>query len=405
MAGKQGNRNRVPSGKKQKPRAKAKKSTSVVSRKKRATKQLPNTMLSQVPTIARNVISSVGSLITSISGHGDYQIKSNSVLNQTPNFGSQNMRLKCTEQIATIKGTSAFTISLSAFGLNPAIKTLFPWLCQLAFAYDEFEWHGLVFHYKPISGMLTGSNTALGSVMMGVQYNPYSPAPTTKEQMYTMLGAVSTTPDQPALLGVECDRSDSQIKIFSINFGTGDTRFGCLGNFYIATQGCPTNDIGELFVTYDITLMKKNNKQLRPAWHFKIDSTVASNLPFGTSQLVAEAGSQDHVQGVFTIPKGSNTINFIASGKYRIEWYYAAGTVDSTHIWTGTPSGGASFMNLEDSSSSPLQHSFGPSSAHEYYTWDVIVSGSGVFTLTNGSFSPTSLTLADLKISEISYTS
>jgi hypothetical protein len=66
--------------------------------------------------------------------------------------------------------------------------------------------HGLVFEYKSMSAdALNSTNTALGQVILSVQYDAANAAFTNKQAQEAYDGAISIKPSSSVLLGVECE--------------------------------------------------------------------------------------------------------------------------------------------------------------------------------------------------------
>jgi hypothetical protein len=344
-----------------------------------------------------------GGLVSSVVGFGDYKIKTNTLMNQTPNFKHvDQIRIQRKEFCGVISGTANF-LSFP-FEINPTNPYLFPWLSKIAYAFEEYEIHGMIMHYKPTSGMITGSNTKLGSVVFATQYNPYAAPFESKQQMENTFGASSCSAVEHMLHGIECDRSEQQQPILSVRQPTGnqDKRFSVLGILNICTHGCPVNEIGEGWITYDITLRNGIINVAKANWHYKIDSSIIADKPFGTSQLVPESGSQNEC---FTIAKGGNTIVFNdwVNGRYKILYNYYATTPDPSHAWNMAVSGGCTNLSIENGDSVFYAH--GASTTSDLYTWDVSVTNGGTVTLTNASFGPSGLSGGDLTIIEIGFKS
>jgi hypothetical protein len=232
-----------------------------------------------------------GGLISSIvSGSGDYKIKTNSLMNQVPDFGnSAEVRLCHREFLRDILAQTAFTpliipIQITQLGL-------FPWLSRWAKAFDEVEFNGLIFNYKTLSGAISSSQ-ALGSVIMATQYNPYDANFADKQTMENYQYSSSTVPSVSCLHAVECDPAMRQQPILSVvqPEGAGDLRYTTLGKFTLAVVGCPAAAVGqvlgELWVTYDITLRRKAQRSLGPKSVISIPSGIDDTHALGTSSTV-----------------------------------------------------------------------------------------------------------------------
>jgi len=213
-------------------------------------------------------------LIPRIFGQGDYDIRSNSIINGggdssiAPQFESSNsfrsIRVAKREYITDVQ--SSINFSNTVYQINPANVALFPWLSAIAQNFQEYIIHGMVLQYTSLSSdALNSTNTALGAVIMSTDYNaanaPYSSKAAAENAEYT----VSTKPSQSLIHGIECDPmqtvNQGHLYISPNNNGTApsgeDIKTYNLGTFQFMTQGSQAvATIGELWVSYDIELIK-----------------------------------------------------------------------------------------------------------------------------------------------------
>lgn len=214
---------------------------------------------------------SIGQGIKDITGFGAYQVNKNSLMNgEVPNVhnpatAENGLTISHKEFIGdVITSTTAGAFAISGFDLNPANAQVWEWLAQIAGNFEEWKPEGILFYYKSTSAdALNSTNTALGNVIMATNYNVYNPDFTTKAEMEAYQFCTSGTPSEDMIHPVECDPSQGSISTYYMNVGpvnTGiqDQRFNKLGKFYIATVGFQAAkvNIGELWVTYQVTLLK-----------------------------------------------------------------------------------------------------------------------------------------------------
>ena len=160
--------------------------------------------------------------------------------------------------------------SPSGYPINPGMNTTFPWLASVAGQYIQYSINGMVVEYITTSGSAVGasSNQSLGSVSLAVQYDSILPPYTSKSQMLNDQSSVSGVPFTNQILGIECAPQQTTLtKQYLRNDvppANSDIRMYDLGTFYVATDGiqCAPSDspttvkLGELWVSYDIILMK-----------------------------------------------------------------------------------------------------------------------------------------------------
>nr|QKV51215.1 putative capsid protein [Crucivirus sp.] len=226
-----------------------------------------------IAPLAGSVINALGKrAMTMISGQGDYDISGithNSLVGKisptVPVFSSNTagmIRVQHREYLTDILSTTDF--NNLEFPINPALASTFPWLSKIAANFEQYQIHGLIFEFKSgSSDALNSTNTALGYVVMATEYNSLAPGYQNKLEMENALFACSTKPSLSTIHAVECAPTQSPLTVLYTrtgfeNIGESDIRFYDLGKFNIATVGMQAigANIGELFVSYDISLSK-----------------------------------------------------------------------------------------------------------------------------------------------------
>lgn len=213
----------------------------------------------------------IGQSIKDITGYGEYHVNKNTLLTgEVPNVSNppttNGWVISHKEYIGdVITASTANTFQIASFDLNPCNAQCWEWVSQMASNFEEWKPEGIIFMFKSTSGdALNSVNTALGSVTMATNYNPYNPAFTTKAEMESYEFCTSGLPSTNIMHAIECDPSQGSISTYYCNQGPAqmnslqDKRFNTLGTFYIATsgfQGTSVN-IGELWVTYQFTFLK-----------------------------------------------------------------------------------------------------------------------------------------------------
>lgn len=216
----------------------------------------------------------LGQKFKDITGYGDYNIRKNSLLSGTvpsvgnPTWTKNGLTISHKEYLGDVTTSSvAKTFAISDFILNPNSPQTWEWLSQIACNYEEWVPEGVLFYFKSTSGdALNSVDTSLGTVIMATNYNPYNKAFTTKAEMQGYEYSCSGPPSQDLIHMIECDPTEGSISTYyvsSVNQNAAasssmDARFNTMGIFYIATtgfQGTSVN-IGELWVTYQVTLLK-----------------------------------------------------------------------------------------------------------------------------------------------------
>lgn len=208
----------------------------------------------------------LGSGIGSIFGSGDYE-----VVGQSPSYnvltnGAQIPKFSTTRQtnvvshrefLGDITGTVAFTNR--QFPINPGSSLTFPWLSTIAQCYQQYKIHGMIFEFRPLITDFVTSG-APGVVVMATNYNADEPMYTTKQAMENSEYAVSVKPTCNLMHGVECASNQtvlSELYVRPAGLASNlDLKFTDLGNFQFATQGNPTQLLGELWCSYTVEFFK-----------------------------------------------------------------------------------------------------------------------------------------------------
>jgi len=220
-----------------------------------------------------------------MTGLGAYKLRYNSIMRdmdpsqvqmdyvpQVANRGSKSsVRIRHREYLQDVQTTIGF--NNLTYQINPANAACFPWLSAIAQNFQEYRFHGLVFHYVSLSSdALSSTNTALGAVIMSTDYNagnnPYASKQAAENSEFT----VSSRPSSSVIHGIECDPqvtiNQGHLYVSSFNNGsipTGqDIKTYNMGLFQFITQGSQAQaTAGELWVSYDIELLKPiDNSQL-----------------------------------------------------------------------------------------------------------------------------------------------
>lgn len=126
--------------------------------------------------------------------------------------------------------------------LNPGLPETFAWLARVGSNYTEYTWKKLKFVWKPMSAdavVASSVGIALGTVMMGAQYNPSEPIWTNKQEMENTMGTRSAKPSQKMSMNIKTYDGVMKKKLIRQNaVPTGqDVRFYDPGSFTFAIQG------------------------------------------------------------------------------------------------------------------------------------------------------------------------
>jgi hypothetical protein len=303
-----------------------------------------------------------------ISGHGDYEIKQNSILDtaksETPSFGSGSIRVKHREYLQDIS-CEAVDFKIQKFTINPGLEGTFPWMSRVANNFQEYELHGMVFHFKTMSAESVGStNTALGSVILATLYDVEAPDFSTKREMESTEFCSSSVPSQNCLHAIECAHDESvlnKLYVRSESSGqTGDMRWHDFCNVFVATVGMQAASvIGELWVTYDVTFRKPRletplyGSLMFAHWY----SDTVNTGPASGDRVLDNLTSDIYSTPFITASVTGNTLTFATPGTYRIDMSFVvsgANTISNITSFGGTTTGEIEFVDCFEDFSNGL---------------------------------------------------
>jgi len=273
-------------------------------------------------------------------GFGDYSMssikpKSNSLMeaitvNGPPILQSTYQRsfvMRHREYLGDVITGPDAGFNITDFPINPGLSETFPWLSTIAQNFEQYKVKGMIFEFKSTSAdALNSTNTALGTVIMATEYNSDSTPFLTKQQMENHEFASSCKQSCSMLHPVECKPSLTSItelytRTSAVPSGQ-DLRLYDLGRFSIATvgqQGSEVN-IGELWVTYEIELLKPQLPDIPSGVgsdHITASSAITTSNYFGTNT--------NYISNTVGCTVDSDTIYFpdnIASGEYLLCLYW-----------------------------------------------------------------------------------
>lgn len=322
----------------------------------------------------------LGAGISAITGYGNYSVRKNSLstmstsVDMIPQFvkNEHSVRVVHREFIRDLAVPAVGTaFTNTSYTINPANKDIFPWLANMAKQYSQYKIHGMVFAFKTMSSDLALAGP-LGTVIMATNYNAVDRAFVSKIEMENSEFAVSTKPSQSLIHAIECDPKYSGMDVLYVRdpgydtTDTSDRRFYDYGKWQIATQGLPGaagTTLGELWVSYDIELMKPilgGNTTLgtslisnqsgipgvgagitQPARPMSIDFagpliTPVNNATYNLGPSSADVGMVITGDlGIYpsVVDLSSNTIQLRRNGRYIITYVQQYGITSSKNVW------------------------------------------------------------------------
>lgn len=224
----------------------------------------------------------LGDQLARVVGFGDYTVQGNSfpflnVMNRKglhnngfimtkkitgnpmPTFSRRGDGIRIThrEFVNDIKGSIEF--ANTSYLLNPSNEALFPWLSHMAHYFEEYKFTGLIFEYRPTSGMVAAA-PELGSVIYATNYNAMEPDFASKREMDSYEYVTSCVPCSGMLHPVECMPGSNPVSVYytkAVDSPDAQLMYD-MGRFQVGRVGMQSSTaiVGELWVSYDVVLSK-----------------------------------------------------------------------------------------------------------------------------------------------------
>jgi hypothetical protein len=218
--------------------------------------------------------------ISSLIGRGDYaeehaqsglDVEANSIVqpmtaSQVPIFSTPEhlhgaVRVQHREYIMDLKTAETAIGNLMPLRISPTNSNMFPWLVSTAQSFEQWLPLGIVFEFVSTAGnAFSGGAANLGDVNMATLYDVAAPPLNTKSEILNHFYSTSAATSQNLMHAIECAPDDTPCLPRYINSGASfptDPRLNDLGILYILTTGSQsTYTAGQLWVTYDIILLK-----------------------------------------------------------------------------------------------------------------------------------------------------
>jgi len=242
------------------------------------------------PTIG----SKLGQAAAYLFGHGDYKLKTNSIVNgnfgNTPPVftkdGRRGERVTHREMFGLLtSSTTSGAFKNEVYPITIGDSSLFPWLSQMAPLYQQWEPLGIVIEFESTSSEYNGASQSLGTVNMATDYNMNDPPYASTIEALNSEFSDSTKPSCSLPHGIECDMSERPTKVLYTDTSTQPPNFTTLGNFQISSEGVVGSNIqlGKLWITYDIVMYKKELAiASSPSYQLALTgSSIPQGNPFG----------------------------------------------------------------------------------------------------------------------------
>lgn len=244
--------------------------------------------------------------IKGIVGQGDYLLPGAPVTynsmyagaSVTPKFenkGHANV-IQHRESLGVIKSSNAF--QRTSLTMNPGL-TLFPWISEIAGAWQRYKFHGAIIEWIPAVSPL--STNAGGRVVLSSRYDLSSAPPSSIQEAEVTFGATVGRPMDQMAMPIECKVSMNAVNALNVRFGDlpagANAQFfdHCIVDVCNAGQTDGTSDAGEVFITYEVEFLMPIAEHLTNASINSYAAFVATTAgtpagPIGTDNWTKRAG-------------------------------------------------------------------------------------------------------------------
>ncbi len=191
---------------------------------------------------------------------------------------SECSRITHREYMGDVSMTTVF--SVVSFPIDVTNSKSFPWLSSFAPEFQEWKLLGCVYEFKSLSAnAISGTVAGMGSVSLSCRYDVSEPVPVSKAEALNSLAAVSCKPSEDMLFAIECDPEETptQPLYVTTKFPSTppDPHFYQFGQLDVITSGAsnPYLGAGELWVTYDVLLLKPRVSKFSGFSHLTLQHT------------------------------------------------------------------------------------------------------------------------------------
>ncbi len=230
------------------------------------------------------------------------------------------------ERIGTVLGSVAFTNN--TYSVNPGLVATFPWLANIANRFESYRFEELVFEFRTKT-----ATTALGDVIMALDYDASDSAPTSSVQLESYQGAVSAAPWQDQ----NCFSTKANLHKLPQRYcragavpANADVKLYDVGTLFVSTENQASAAlIGYLYVKYKVRFF---TPQLASS-DFGITGGVASGSTANTAaNPMGTTVSVDAQSRGFSVNTASR-LTFDSIGSYLVDCQLN-GTVLSSILFT-----------------------------------------------------------------------
>lgn len=201
-------------------------------------------------------------------------------------------------------GSSALT---PGYDINPGNELLFPWLSIQALGWEKYRFKSLSFEVRP-----GNPSTISGRIYAMVDYDYDDAVPSSPIQMAQSYGLISSDVWQPFVLSVDMQKLNSDMPQRFITNNTRsevEPRTAYAGYLFLATNGCTTACVFDLFVQYEVELFTPQAVSDPPSLQL-----VSRTVPLASAPVTYAVGIQPTASGRVCISGSTGVPTLIKDG-------------------------------------------------------------------------------------------
>jgi hypothetical protein len=199
------------------------------------------------------------------------------------------------EFVRSVTGTASFTAV--AIDINPGLVATYPWLSTQSKGWEKYKFHKFEVMYIPNHGTDTS-----GSIFLAFDYDPEDPPPTTQNQMATFQTVTQQRVWDKTGISLAVRQAFAGIQYKKIRRGpvAGDKSIYDPARLIYATNGCPSSEVGDIWVNYTIELRSQQSQipfPISAKVSYLVETTQLSTRALTTLNFVNTASLEVPVGG------------------------------------------------------------------------------------------------------------
>jgi hypothetical protein len=244
------------------------------------------------------------------------------------------------EKVLDLASTGTSFQTLVQQYVNPGNSLLFPIFSQIAKNYEEYIPNTLRFYYRTEEYMASGSNVSAGLAALGTNFDPDAPNFPAMTELENYEHSISGPPFSGIIVHDVVGehrkrfkgkgRGDLSLNNYFVNYAPNQlapantpAKFYDMGNFQLAVNGTQSGVIGELWVEYSFTMIRRLQQNGAPSGGFAHFQAITGSTGAQLTGMALQSGNT-----LSGITMTAQTITFPAnqSGNYLVATSLGGGT-------------------------------------------------------------------------------